>query len=175
MGAATWRHTLKREPVAATLRALAEEHYPDDGYVAYYLGRHYDFDAEVPTKAMGFYKKAVKQLPNNPKILQEFILFLDMVAQDKKTLKSLVSAREKDRGPGYPLPFLEPEGNGVGNLLCEASITAKQLGLQRFSDAMWEKALNLAPLSSCIKTNWPICTGSQTTTMPSTVSGTRSV
>ena len=86
-------------------------------------------------------------------------MFLDMVAQDKKTLSALVSAREKDRGPGYPLPFLELDGNGVGNLLCEASITAKQLGSQKFGDAMWEKALRLAPLSTCVKNNWPLMYG----------------
>merc|ERR1712183_91060 len=69
-----------------------------------------------------------------------------------------VRAREGPR-PSSPLPFLKLEGTGAGALLCEASITAKQLGLQEFSDSMWEKALRLAPLSGCIKNNWPLVYG----------------
>mmetsp|Transcript_83968 Transcript_83968/g.225129 ORF Transcript_83968/g.225129 Transcript_83968/m.225129 type:complete len:85 (-) Transcript_83968:337-591(-) len=31
--------------------------------------------------------------------------------------------------------------------------------MQNFSDAMWEKALRLVPLSNCIKNNWPMVYG----------------
>merc|ERR1719188_1468791 len=58
------------------------------------------------------------------------------------------------------MPFLEMEGPGVGVLLCEAAVSARNTrGLEKFGDKLWEKALRMAPLSECVKNNWAIIYG----------------
>lgn len=158
--AATWEHSMKRPQVAAVLRKLADKAYPNDGYVAYYMARYLDYDANKPQKAIGYYKKAVDLLPNNPIVLKEYIMFLDMSLKDEKALAKLLRERKARKGKGAAVPLLELEGSGVGVMLCEASISAKNSpGLQDFGDRMWEKALRLAPLSDCVRNNWPLVYG----------------
>merc|ERR1712113_244547 len=160
--AATWEHGMKRKPVAATLRKMADKKFPDDGYVNYYLARYYDYDANQIQTALPYYKKAIKKLPNNALILKEYIMFLDMGLQDSAASSQLLRDRQKDKGKIKGL--LSLEGPGVGTLLCEAAIDAKQTkGLEGFGHAMWQKALRLAPLSSCVENNWQLYYGEPNT------------
>jgi len=166
--AATWEHSLKRKKVAAVLRKLADKLYPDDGYVAYYLARHFDYDANQPQRAFEYYKRAVEKLPNNPIVLKEYIMFLDLSLKDTQTLAKLLRDRKGDKRRGH-VPFLRMEGPGVGALLCEASVSAKNTpGLELFGEQMWAKALRLAPLSDCVRTNWRIVYGAAPDTYPET-------
>jgi len=159
--AAAWEHGLKRKPVASTLRKLADKGFPEDGYVAYYLGRYLDYEANNAARAAGYYKRAVKLLPNNALIVKEYIMFLDMAMKDSKAIEKLLKDRRAERSSGAT-PFLAMEGPGVGSLLCEASVSAKNTrGLEKFGDEMWEKALRLAPVSECVKTNWQLIYGEQ--------------
>jgi len=114
--AATWHHSLKRLPVAQMLRSLALKAFPEDGYVQYYMGRHYDYEAEKPELASPHYKNAVKILPNNPLILKEYIMFLDLALKDHKTIARLFKAYQVGNSKGRT-PFLEMNGPGVGALL----------------------------------------------------------
>merc|ERR1712176_1573825 len=82
-------------------------------------------------------------------VLKEYLMWLDMVAKDKQKLKALL-----ERRTGKPL--LELEGFGVSALLCEASVSAQELGLKSLSQSFWKRAEAIAPLSECIKTNWPL-------------------
>eukprot|EP00415_Alexandrium_ostenfeldii_P004842 UN4842 len=152
---------MKRKKVAAAIRKLADKAYPNDGYVAYYLARYLDYDANQPQRALEYYKKAVELLPDNPLVLKEYIMFLDMSIKDQQAVAKLLRERKSRKAKG-PTPLLELEGSGVGVLLCEASISAKNSrGLEDFGDKMWAKALRLAPLSECVRNNWPLIYGEE--------------
>mmetsp|Transcript_6568 Transcript_6568/g.8407 ORF Transcript_6568/g.8407 Transcript_6568/m.8407 type:complete len:204 (-) Transcript_6568:164-775(-) len=154
---------MKRKKVATVLRRFADKLFPDDGYVAYYLARYLDYDANQPQRALEYYKRAIKLLPNNPIILKEYIMFLDLSMKDTKGLAKLLRERRTEHGKGL-VPFLEMDGPGVGGLLCEASVSAKNSpGLEDFGDQMWAKALRLAPLSDCVRNNWQIINGESKT------------
>jgi len=158
--AATWQQSMKRKNVATVLRKLADKHFPDDGMVAYYLGRHLDYDASKPERAMAYYKKAVQKLPNNPIILKEWIMFLEETVKDTASAIKLLKERKKGNRRDGIKAFLEIEGAGVGVFLCEAAVTAKNApGLEALADKIWAKAVRLAPLSSCIQHNWQIIYG----------------
>merc|ERR1719272_840665 len=91
--AAVWHHSLKREPVANTLRHFANDKFPEDGYVAYAIGRHLDYEAEKPERAGHYYEKAAQLLPNNSIILKEYLMWLDVVAKDPAKSKKLLEPR----------------------------------------------------------------------------------
>merc|ERR1712176_447831 len=74
-----------------------------------------------------------------------------MEAQDKVKLKELVD-RRGDKGK----PLMRLSGPGSPDLWCEAAASAKQLGMEKVSERFWAKAMQHAPLSKCIKNNWPL-------------------
>lgn len=156
---ATWQQSMKRKKVATVLRRLADKHFPDDGLVAYYLGRHLDYDASKPDKAIKYYKKAVEKLPNNPIILKEWLMFLEETVKDTASSIKILKDRKGKRRDGIRA-VLEMEGAGVGSFLCEAAVTAKNApGLGSLGDKLWAKAVRLAPLSSCVQHNWQLIYG----------------
>jgi len=158
--AATWQHGLKRMDTAQLLRKAALERFPNDGYVNYYYGRHLDHDGgDGSTSTAGiYYKRAVKAFPNNAIVLKEYLMWLDMVVGDSNEVKRLLEERKQGRPKaaqqGRPTPLLTLDGIGVGTLLCEAAVSAKNLGMDKFSNDMWAKALRLAPFSNCVSNNW---------------------
>eukprot|EP00928_Gymnodinium_smaydae_P068245 TRINITY_DN5131_c0_g6_i1.p1 TRINITY_DN5131_c0_g6~~TRINITY_DN5131_c0_g6_i1.p1 ORF type:complete len:1044 (-),score=95.90 TRINITY_DN5131_c0_g6_i1:35-3166(-) len=155
---ATWHHGLKRPEVARTLRALTEKKFgKHNGYVAYYSGRYLDYDANMGNAAGERYAQAVRAFPNNPFILKEYIMWLDMVAKDTKTITQLLEERKgtKQR-TGKPTPLLLLDGNIAGSLLCETAVSARTLGMKSFGDSLWARALDVAPFSECVKHNWPL-------------------
>merc|ERR1712176_1313129 len=93
--AASWHHTLKQKEVASTIRGLAERRYGGKcGYVDYYSARFLDYDANRGQAAGERYARAVQALPNNPFIIKEYLMWLDMVAKDTKTIKKLLEERK---------------------------------------------------------------------------------
>jgi len=156
--AAMWHHGLKKSQVAITLRHMANDLFPEDGYVAYSIGRHLDYEVEKPDRAGHYYEKAAQLLPNNVGIVKEYLMWLDMVAKDPSKSRKLLEARRskagKKRKSSGPTPFLELEGAGSYEILCEAGVSAMQLGLQEWGRAMWDKSVDMAPLSKCIENNW---------------------
>lgn len=156
--AATWHHSMKRPEVADMLRKAALKQFSDDGFVNYYYGRHLDYEVKTAGKQVGeHYKLALKKHPNNAGILREYIVYLDMVAQDteqvKKVLEERSPSKKKQRKDG-PKQLLALEGVGAATLFCEAAVSARTVGMEAFGDAMWERAMNEAPFSDCVKNNW---------------------
>jgi len=156
--AAVWHHSLKREQVGLTLRHMANDRFPADGYVAYAVGRHLDYEANKPERAGHYYEKAADLLPNNIGIVKEYLMWLDVVAKDTTKSRKLLEARKAKAGQkrkaSSPTPFLELEGAGSYEILCEAGVSAMQLGDQEWGQAMWDKAVRIAPLQKCIQNNW---------------------
>jgi tetratricopeptide (TPR) repeat protein len=157
--AATWHHSMKRPEVAEMLRKTALKRFPDDGFVHYYYGRHLDYEVKGAGRETGeHYKEAVKKFPNNAIIVREYIMYLDMVAQDTGAVKKLLQARQeestKNGKKDRPTALLALKGVGAPGLLCEAAVSARSLGMEAFGDAMWKRALQQAPFSDCIKNNW---------------------
>jgi len=148
----TWEHKHKRERVANIMRNLMSETFPQDGIGAYYMGRYLDYDAKTPAAAGAWYKKAVTRLPNNPYILREYLLWLELEARDSAAISELLQRRMKRRGS--ELSLLKMKGQGITELWCEAAVSAKQLAMADFSERLWAKALKFGGLSKCIKTNW---------------------
>lgn len=153
--AAHFENGLKKPQAAAAIRKWALRLFPDDGYVNYYQARYLDVDANRPQEAKAYYEKALKILPNNPKILTEVILFHDLVLQDPSFSAKLVQRRSK-RGSKGEKSILEMMGPGVGLLMCEAAVAAKTGGNQELSQKLWARARQLVPLGQCVKNNWPI-------------------
>jgi hypothetical protein len=149
---------MKRPQVASTLRKLAQKRFPDDAYVNYYAGRYADYDEQDSSARVGeLYERAIRTNQDNPVMLKEYIMWLDMVAKDSKKVSKLLEDRKAARPkPGRPLPLLLHSGVGAGALLCEASVSATQLGMEKFGSAMWSRAKTLAPLSECVRNNWPL-------------------
>merc|ERR1719433_474743 len=157
--AATWQHSMKRKKVATVLRRLADQHFPDDGHVNYYLGRYLDYDASKPDRAIKYYEKAVQKFPNNPIILKEWIMFLEETLKDTARSTKLLKDRKKSGRAGITAA-LDMEGAGAASFLCEGAVTAKNAqGLGGLGDKMWAKAVSLAPLSSCVQHNWQLIYG----------------
>jgi len=148
---ATWYHGLKRPKVAHVLRTMMLKQFPEDGIAAYYMGRYLDFDAKRAQQAGKYYALAAEKLPDNPLVIREYLMWLDMEVKDTAKVKKLIERRQ---GKGKPL--LELSGPSVADLLCEAAASAKQLGQEKFSQQLWAKTLRLAPLSKCVKNNWPL-------------------
>merc|ERR1712125_80776 len=84
-------------------------------------------------------------------MLKEYLMWLDMVAKDSKKVSKLLEDRKGNKQKaGRPLPLLAHTGAGAGALLCEASVSASQLGMEKFGSALWARAKELAPLSECV-------------------------
>lgn len=147
--AAVWFHGLHRPAVAQVLRRFALEKFPQDGIVQYYTARYLDYDAKRSREAGVHYEAAAKALPNNPFALREYLMWLDLVAKDQRRLQELLQRRGQK-------PLLELQGPGVSDLWCEASASAKELGLGDLSRQLWLGARGMAPLGTCVKNNWPL-------------------
>eukprot|EP00929_Paragymnodinium_shiwhaense_P031811 TRINITY_DN17746_c0_g1_i3.p1 TRINITY_DN17746_c0_g1~~TRINITY_DN17746_c0_g1_i3.p1 ORF type:complete len:736 (-),score=177.70 TRINITY_DN17746_c0_g1_i3:82-2289(-) len=152
--AAAWLQSMKRGNVAQTIRNLAIKRFPDDGYVNYYMARYLDYDAQQADRALPYYRRAVEKLPNNAIVLKEYLMFLEVALKDSSAVLKFIKDRQKDKGDS--LALLNLSGPAAANLLCEAAASAKQAGLEAIADKLWEPALRGAPLSDCMKNNWPI-------------------
>jgi len=149
--AAMWHHGVKKQSIARTIRSLAVENFPENGVVNYYQGRFLDYDANQGQQSGRWYTKAATLMPNNPIALKEYLMWVDMVAQDQQTMKRFLQLRMKDQGTNRSLINL-----GDPHLLCEASISATTVGLTKFGVKMWDEAYRLAPGSKCMRHNWQI-------------------
>lgn len=152
--ASTWKSKLQRDKVASKLRHIARDHFPKDGLVAFTMGRYLDYEAEQPEKAYPYYEQAVKAHPNNPDILKDYIMYMDMIVKDQQKLREWLKPRQADRKGRKAL--LNLQGSGTAELLCEASVSAVNLGMEKWGRKMWEKAVKEAPLSKCVGHNWQL-------------------
>merc|ERR1719401_2325204 len=98
--AAAFEHGIKRPAVAATLRKLTEKRFPDDGYVAFYMARYLDYDANQAKKAGPYYKRAIKLMPNNSLVIKEYLMYLDMAMRDQKGIEKLLRDRKAKSSSG---------------------------------------------------------------------------
>merc|ERR1740121_647085 len=129
------------------------QRFSEDGVVAYHMGRYLDYDMKKSREAGRYYEQAAQKFPNNAVLLKEYILWLDMEAKDPVKIKKLLKDR-MGQGKSGGKPLLELTGGGVAELLCEAAASAKDAKLADFSKKLWERSLQLAPLSKCVQNNW---------------------
>jgi len=148
--AATWHHDIKKPGEAKVLRTLA----PDDPALAFTEGRYLDYDLQTPDKAGPLYAKAANGLPNNPVVLREYLMWLDLSAQDMKTIRKFLEERRKDSADGRKGLLELSSVPGAAHLFCEAAVSAQSVNLKELSRKLWKAAIELSPLSKCVQTNW---------------------
>lgn len=143
---ATWSH-LQRPKVAMLLRRIALEVFPDQGLVLHGVARHIDYEAKNANKAGEYYAKAFEASPNNPDIIREYLLWLTIVAQDNDAVRKLVHPDQRARKGLIPLASMTSTAGY--ELMCEAAVSAHQVGLHGESKKLWDKMVKAAPLSKC--------------------------
>lgn len=149
--ASTWFHGLQDRQVAQTIFQHVLATFPNEGIVHFAIARYFDYDLSQSKRAEEHYKKAVQMLPNNPIAMRELLMYFDMVTKDMRSIKKLIGGREHDKGEKLGILKM-----GDADLLCEASVSAKQVGLPALGEAMWTKAKKLGPSSDCVRNNWPL-------------------
>merc|ERR1712129_55519 len=76
-----------------------------------------------------------------------------MEAQDKGKIRQMLEDRSRPNKRGET-PFLDLDGPAAADLFCEGSASAKDVGLKALSSKLWARALEIAPLSKCVRNNW---------------------
>lgn len=150
--ATMWSSKLKKHKIAEILTQFIEKELPRDGHAQYELARHKDYDLDKPDQAYQHYKAAYEALPNNPIVVREYLMFLDLAVKDMKALVVLANSR-RNSAPG----ILSLTELNDAHLACEAMPVA----LQTFKDAewaeeLWEIALQDGFGSTCVNNNWQI-------------------
>jgi len=141
--------------VAKALLGWVRQHVHNDGVAHYLLGYHLDYDLGQPKEAAGHYSKAIEHAPNNPLIVREYLMWLDVEAKDNRTLERLMRPRRATRGERSSLLDLRDV-----TLACEASITALELFRDLdWAEDLWEFATTEGIGSQCVKNNWPLHNG----------------
>lgn len=143
--------------VSQSLLRWAEAHGDEDGAFQYIMGHHLDYDLQQSQRAGPYYKRAVELESNNPVFVKEYLMWLELIAKDKRSLVQLLSPRRAGSGAKRALSSLED-----ASLACEASVTAKELFQDLdWSRELWEYALENGPCNQCVDNNWPIHTSAQ--------------
>lgn len=161
----TWRNGLKRTAEAKLLQRLAMKAYPQDGFVSLHRARTLDYDDNQAQQAGKYYEEAAARLPNNAVALKEYLMWLDVVAQDQGTIKKLLQGKHptvrKDKSTRLKLSQIN--GTEAAAFLCEAATSALQLDLNDMGWKLWNEARRRAPFNKCIKHNWPLIYPNQPT------------
>ncbi|CAK9009398.1 C-mannosyltransferase dpy-19 (Protein dumpy-19) [Durusdinium trenchii] len=76
---------------------------------------HLDYDLQQSEKAGAYYRKAVELEPNNPVFVKEYLMWLEIVAKDQRSLVRLLGPRRTATGAKLALTDL-----GDAALACEA-------------------------------------------------------
>merc|ERR1712216_140648 len=113
---------LKRPEIAKTLFKWALQDEPPHGQTQYIYGHHLDYDQDRPLESAQYYRRAYELSPNNPLIVREYLMWLDMIRKDNRSLESLMRTRRVTVGDR--LSFLDLRDAALG---CEAAVTALQL------------------------------------------------
>lgn len=143
---------LKQPQVAEILLGWAKEHGADNGLVQYTIGRHLDYDHGRQDEAAKYYRQAYELLPNNPLIVREYLMWLDVERKDNRSLEALMRPRRWTKGSRLSLVDL---ADAV--LACEASVAAFELFRDLdWSEELWRIATQYGIGSDCVKNNWPL-------------------
>lgn len=138
--------------VSKMLLRWAETHGDEDGAFQYIMGHHLDYDLQQSEKAGAYYRKAVELEPNNPVFVKEYLMWLEIVAKDQRSLVRLLGPRRTATGAKLALTDL-----GDAALACEASVTAKELFRDPdWSQELWEYALENGKCNQCVDNNWAL-------------------
>eukprot|EP00427_Karlodinium_veneficum_P014295 CAMPEP_0169071002 /NCGR_PEP_ID=MMETSP1015-20121227/5425_1 /TAXON_ID=342587 /ORGANISM="Karlodinium micrum, Strain CCMP2283" /LENGTH=918 /DNA_ID=CAMNT_0009130055 /DNA_START=16 /DNA_END=2768 /DNA_ORIENTATION=- len=147
-----WQSKLKKPRIADMLFKWALQAKPENGQTSFIYGHHLDYELQDNTNAIRHYQKAYELSPNNPVIVKEYLMWLDLVGKDNRTLERLLRTRRT--GKGEVLSLLDLRDAGLG---CEASVTAMQLMRdQDYADDLWEMAKREGIGNTCMKNNWPL-------------------
>jgi len=143
---------LKQPAVADMLFEWVRKKADTDGAAVYQLGRHVDYTLENPREAGSLYQRAYELLPNNPTVVREYLLWLDMEGKDYRALEKLLRTRRHTRGD-----LLSILDMNDAELACEASVPAWELlGDLYWSEDLFKYATVEGAGSSCVETNWAL-------------------
>ena len=155
--------------VSQILMRWAEAHGDGDAAFQYIMGHHLDYDLQQSSRAGPYYKKAVDLEPNNPVFVKEYLMWLELIAKDKRSLVQLLSPRRKRTDNElYRRALTSPRRLRTDiklaltdledpSLACEASVTAKELFQDLdWSRDLWDYALENGRCNQCVDNNWPI-------------------
>jgi len=148
--ASMFHEKLGQQQLGKTLLQWVDENAPHDGVAQYLIGRHYDYVLNRPQDAKKYYEKAYELVPNNPVIVREYLMWLDVAQQDNRSLEALMRPRRYSNGDRLSLVEL-----GDASLACEASVPAMELFRDfDWAQDLWKVALREGASSDCVKNNW---------------------
>merc|ERR1712146_747197 len=93
-----WYSKLKKPAIAELLFQWAHQAKPESGQTQYIYGRHLDYEANRPEDAARYYRRAYELSPNNPLIVREYLMYIDLVGKDNRSLESLMRTRRVTKG-----------------------------------------------------------------------------
>ncbi|CAE7030692.1 PFK6 [Symbiodinium natans] len=138
--------------VSQVLFQWAEQHGSEDAAYQYIRGHHLDYDLDKSERAGPYYQRAYELDPNNPVFLKEYLMWLELIAKDNRSLVELLGPRRVRRKARKTLPEL-----GDPALACEASITTRELLQDHdWSRELWSYALENGVCNQCVENNWAL-------------------
>mmetsp|Transcript_153674 Transcript_153674/g.492626 ORF Transcript_153674/g.492626 Transcript_153674/m.492626 type:complete len:992 (-) Transcript_153674:69-3044(-) len=138
--------------ISQAMLQWAEERGTYDAMVQYIVGYHYDYNLKRDGDAAKRYKKAHQLAPNSGIITREYLMWLDLVAKDNRSIEALMRPRRFSKGTRKS--FLDVGSVAVA---CEASVSARDLFRdQDWAEDLWNFAVEESIGHRCVKTNWPI-------------------
>merc|ERR1712079_694858 len=96
--AAMFHSKLKKRDISDTLFTWVRQHGAHHGEVQFILGHHLDYNLKESSRAGDLYRKAHELSPNNPYIVREYLMWVDLEAQDNRTLESILRPRRFTHG-----------------------------------------------------------------------------
>ncbi|CAE7656161.1 PFK5, partial [Symbiodinium pilosum] len=138
--------------VSRTLFQWAEQHGSEDAAFQYIRGHHLDYDLQESERAGPYYRRAYELDSNNPVFLKEYLMWLELVAKDNRSLVELLGPHRLPRQARKTIQEL-----GDPALACEASITTRELLQDHdWSRELWEYALEHGVCNQCVENNWAL-------------------
>ncbi|CAJ1383779.1 unnamed protein product [Effrenium voratum] len=138
--------------VTQTLLKWAEQHGSKDAAFQYIMGYHLDYNLDQSQRAGQYYQRASELEPNNPVFVKEYLMWLELIAKDNRTLVRFLGPRRFSSEGLASLGAL-----GCPALACEASVTARELFQDLdWSQELWSLALERGICNPCVGNNWAL-------------------
>lgn len=143
---------LKQRQVAEMLLGWVRRHADSHGEAQFIIGHHLDYNADKSAQAGQHYRKAYELAPDNPYIAREYLMWVDLVANDNRTLEAFLRPRRFTRGGNRSLLDLQDV-----TLSCEAAVAVRNIMRDvDWAEELWEFAVGHGIGSKCVKNNWQI-------------------
>eukprot|EP00927_Polykrikos_kofoidii_P006364 TRINITY_DN12582_c0_g2_i1.p1 TRINITY_DN12582_c0_g2~~TRINITY_DN12582_c0_g2_i1.p1 ORF type:complete len:1076 (+),score=144.74 TRINITY_DN12582_c0_g2_i1:77-3304(+) len=152
--ATMFHEKLGQHGIGRVLLDWVTQHFPDDGIARYVVGRHFDYNLQSQDEAAIHYRRAYELMPNHPIIVREYLMWLDVLRHDNRSVEALLRPRRFGVGTSGRKSLLDLADD---NLACEAAPPARDLFHDHdWARELWELAKSKGIASNCVKNNWAL-------------------